>query len=66
MALTAIAVLNPVAFDVIRGAFYSGDQLARSLGQLLLMVFGGIAVAMIVLEWLVRWYWARRRRQSGA
>jgi len=67
MILAVVAVLSPPGRDLIHTSFYSGEQLARSLNQLLLYIAIGILLALIAVEWLVRWYLARRAlRRRGA
>jgi hypothetical protein len=56
----ALALLPPVN-DIIRSAFFAGEQLARSLGQLVLMEFVGVVFILGLIEWGIRWYAARRR-----
>ena len=60
MLLSAVLAISSLGQDVIHGAFFSGEQLARSLSPLLLYIGIGILLAFIALEWLVRLLWARR------
>lgn len=66
MLLAIAAVLSPVGLDVIHTANNSGEQLGRSIAWALIYVYGGGLLALIVLEWLVRWWWARRKRRRAA
>ena len=66
MLLAVAAVLSPVGLEVIHTLNHSGEQLARSLAWVVIYVYGGILLALIILEWLVRWWWVRRKRRSGA
>jgi hypothetical protein len=56
-----LLVISPLGQDVLHGAFYSGEQLGRSLSQFLLEVFIAILAGLALVEWLVRFLWARRR-----
>jgi hypothetical protein len=48
-------------------AFYSGEQLARSLSGFLLMMFALVWAGLVLLEWLVRLFMLRRRaKRLGA
>ena len=63
--LTLVATISPFGQDLIRSSLYSGEQLARHLSQFLLAVFAAIAAALIALEWVIRWFLARRTRMAG-
>jgi hypothetical protein len=54
------AFLPPVR-GIINSAFFSGEQLARTLGKLVLMEFVGVVFVLGIIEWGIRWYAARRR-----
>jgi hypothetical protein len=56
----AVALMPPIS-ESIHAMLYSGEQLARTLSQFVLMVFGGIVLALAIIEWGVRVYVARRR-----
>ena len=47
--------------DLLRQAFVSGEQLANSIAQFMLMVVAGIVLALAVLEWGVKFLLRRRR-----
>ena len=64
MLAAAIAIVSPFGQDLIRTSFFSGEQLARDLSQLLLYIFAGILVALVALEWLIRWLLHKRRRET--
>lgn len=67
MLISVLAVVSPLGRDVvIHTSFYAGEQLARSLAQVVLYVYGGVLLGAIVLEWLFRWWWARLKRGAGA
>jgi hypothetical protein len=61
LIVAAVAVVSPFGQDLIHTSFFSGEQLARDLSQLLLYIFTGSAVALIALECLIRWLLLRKR-----
>jgi hypothetical protein len=65
LAATAVLFISPFGRDVIDSSFYSGEQLARTIGQFLLMCISGGALALAAIEWGVR-FWLRRRRARTA
>ena len=66
MLLAIAAVLSPVGLDVIHTVNNSGEQLARSLAWVIIYVYGSILLGLILLEFLVRWWWAWRKRRRAA
>ena len=64
LLVAAIAIASPFGQDLIRTSFFSGEQLARDLSQLLLYIFAGILAALVALEWLIRWLLHKRRRET--
>lgn len=66
MLLTVVAVINPFTFDLVHTIRYSGEALARDLSWVIIYVYGGVLLGLIVAEFLVRWWWARRKQRSGA
>jgi hypothetical protein len=65
--IAATAALNPVGYDITYNAFYSGEQLARSLGQFLVYCALGILAAAGLIEFGIRKVLIsrQRRRASG-
>jgi len=61
LVLALVLALLPPVNDIVHSAFFSGEQLARSLGQLVVMEFVGVVLVFALIEWGVRWYAARRR-----
>ena len=61
MLVSVALILSPYGRDLIHSAFFSGEQLARSISQLLMDITGGIMAAAIAVEWLLRWWLAKRR-----
>jgi hypothetical protein len=65
MLLSAGAALNPVGFDMIRQAFTSGEQLSRSLGQLVVYCALGTAAVVAMVEFGIRKFLIARQRRSA-
>jgi hypothetical protein len=65
LVLALVLVFLPPVNDIVHSTFFSGEQLARSLGQLVLMEFVGVVLVFALIEWGVRWYAARRRTATS-
>ena len=65
LLLAAGAAFNPIGFDIIWQAFDSGEQLARSLGQLVVYTALGIAAVVALIEFAIRKFLIRRRRLAN-
>jgi len=61
MLLLAILVLNPLGLDVINAAFFSNEQLSRSIWQPIALIAIAILLALLLLEWLLRTLVLKRR-----
>jgi hypothetical protein len=66
LTLGPVFVISPFGQSLIHSAFYSGEQLARSLSEFLLMMIGLIWVGLVLLEWLVRVFLRRRVNRLSA
>jgi hypothetical protein len=64
LVVAAIAIASPFGQDLIHTSLFSGEQLARDLSQLLLYIFAGVLIALVALEWMIRWLLHRRRRET--
>ena len=64
LLLSAVLVVNPVGLDVLHSAFFAGEQLARSIGQAVVMIALAIMAGAILLEWLVRFVVFKRRARG--
>lgn len=62
LAAAAIFFLTPLGQSMLQSAFYSGEQLANSIAQFMLMIVAGIVVALAALEWGIKYYIRRRAR----
>jgi hypothetical protein len=65
LVIAALFFLSPHGQDLIYQAFFSGEQLSNSISQFLLLVIFGIAIALMAIEWGVKFY-LRRRRKAAA
>ena len=61
LVAAVLLAVSPLGQDLLHSAFYSGEQLARTLSQFLLEVFIAIVAGLVLVEWLIRYFWARRR-----
>jgi len=61
MLLVAILVLNPLGLDVLNAAFFSNEQLSRSIWQPIALIVMAILLALVLLEWFVRTLVLKRR-----
>jgi hypothetical protein len=66
LAATAVFFITPLGQSILQSAFYSGEQLANSIAQFMLMVVAGIVVALALLEWGIKYYIRRRRARMVA
>jgi hypothetical protein len=61
MLLVAILVLNPLGLDVLNAAFFSNEQLSRSIWQPIALIVMAMLLALVLLEWFVRTLVLKRR-----
>ena len=61
MLLLALLVLNPLGLDVINAAFFSNEQLSRSIWQPIALIAIGILLALSMLERFLRALVLKRR-----
>jgi hypothetical protein len=57
---------QPARQDVIHSAFFSGEQLSRSIGQFMFATGLAIAVVLAVVEWTTRYFLRKRRSKQMA
>jgi hypothetical protein len=60
--LSILVMIGPFGQEVIHSAFYSGESISRDIGTFLMYCIAGITLVAIAVEWLIRWWWAKRRR----
>ena len=61
MLLVAILVLNPLGLDVLNAAFFSNEQLSRSIWQPIVLIVIAMLLALVLLEWFLRTLVLKRR-----
>ena len=66
MVLIAFAVLNPIGLDVLRTAFFAGEQLARSIAQFVAMIYLGGLFGLALAEFGLRLALGRRQARLAA
>jgi hypothetical protein len=59
-----IVIVSPLAREVFHGAFFSGEALARSISQTMLIFGLAFLILAVALEWLVRFMISRRRARG--
>jgi hypothetical protein len=60
LVATAVFFITPLGQSILQSSFYSGEGLANSIGQFMLMVVAGIVAALALLEWAIKYYLRRR------
>jgi hypothetical protein len=65
LVIVAVFAVSPFGQSLYHSAFVSGEQLANSIAQLMLMIIVGIAIGLAALEWGVK-VLIRRHRAKGA
>lgn len=64
LALIALICVSPLGQEVYRG-LSSGEQLARSMSQLAILIYAPILLLIVLAEWGIRiWINARRRKAA--
>jgi hypothetical protein len=66
LAALVVVAISPLGQDVIHSSFFSGEQLARSIGQFMFVTGLAIAVALALVEWTIRYYLRKRRSKQVA
>ena len=65
LLIAAAAALNPVGYDILYNATNSREQLARSLGLILVYCAVGSLVALGLIEFGIRKFLISRQRRSA-
>ena len=63
LLLFALICISPIGREVY-GSLHSGEQLARSMAQILLMIYLPIIGLLILAEAVIRFLILRRRRKN--
>ncbi len=64
IVVTAIFFVSWYGQDLLHQAFVSGEGLANSLAQFLLLCVLGIVAALALLEWTIKFVLRRRRARQ--
>ncbi len=64
LVLAALICVSPLGQEVYRG-LHSGEQLARSMARIVLIVYGPIALLVALLETGIRIFILRRRNNRA-
>jgi hypothetical protein len=66
LALVVLVCVSRLGQEVYRGLF-SGEQLARSMSQIVIFIYGPILVLIVLVECGIRvWISARRRKAANS
>lgn len=66
LVLVVLICVSPLGQEVYRG-LSSGEQMARSMSQIVVMIYGPILLLIVLAEWGIRmWINARRRKAANS
>lgn len=65
LAALVIFFFLPLGQSLIQTQFFSGEQLARSINELVLLIVFGIAATLALVECLVRYYFYKSRNKTA-
>jgi hypothetical protein len=65
MLLSIIILISPIGAEVLHDAFFSGEQLSRSIAQPIAFIGFAILISICVVEWLVRSIISKRRARGA-
>lgn len=65
LAAAALFLASPYGRDILYGAFWSNEQISNSIARFLLLVVLAAALALMLLEWTVKFYWRRRHDKTS-
>lgn len=64
LVLVVLICVSPLGQEVYRG-LSSGEQMARSMSQIVVMIYGPILLLIVLAQWGIRmWINARRRKAA--
>jgi hypothetical protein len=64
IVLIILIAVSPLGQEVYRG-LNSGEQLARSMSQIVIFIYGPILLLIVLAEWGIRWWINARRRRAA-
>jgi hypothetical protein len=62
--LVILIAVSPLGQEVYRG-LHSGGQLARSMSQVIIFIYGPILLLIVLAEWGIRLWITTRRRKAA-
>ena len=65
MLLAAAVAVNPLGLDVLRAAFFSGEQLSRNIWGPIVLTGLAIMALIVGLEWMIRMRIMKRRARRA-
>ena len=65
IVITAVLFVSWYGQSLLHQAFVSGEGLANSLAQFMLLCAQGIVAALALLEWGIKYYIRRRRARTA-
>ncbi len=65
MLLSIIILVSPIGTEVLHDAFFSGEQLSRSIAQPIAFIGFASLISVCVIEWLVRSIITKRRARGA-
>ena len=66
IGLAILVAVSPLGQEVYRG-LHSGEQLSRSMSQIVIIIYGPILLLIVLAEWGIRmWINARRRKAENS
>jgi hypothetical protein len=66
LAIAVIFFISPPSLKLLNSAFFSGEQLARTMSQFVLEIMAAILAALGFIEWGIKFYLRRRRSKQSA
>ncbi|MBR0839687.1 hypothetical protein JQ607_05715 [Bradyrhizobium liaoningense] len=65
MLLSIIVLVSPIGTEVLHDAFFSSEQLSRSIAQPIAFIGLAILISICLIEWLIRSIVSKRRARGA-
>jgi hypothetical protein len=65
LTLVVLVLVSPLGQEVYSG-LHSGEQLARSMSRIIIMIYGPILLALVAIEWGIRVFLRARRNARSS
>ena len=65
MLLSIVVLVSPIGAEILHDAFFSGEQLSRSIAQPIALIGFAILISICIVEWLVRSIVSKRRARGA-